>query len=158
MADMERWIKPGFAVIGLEGSTAEEPDVVKRLWAEANRRFGEVAHLAARTPEGALVGVWGAMSDASRAFRPWEEDFRVGLYLAGVECRADAQPPAGWTRWDVPGFEYVRVPADAPDVFRSTLAALAAQGLSLAGAVQDFTDPATGQGSMCFPIRRLEHE
>ena len=36
------------------------------------------------------------------------------------------------------------------------LAALAEQGLSLAGAVQDYTDPATGRGYMCFPIRKLD--
>jgi hypothetical protein len=37
-----------------------------------------------------------------------------------------------------------------------TLAELAAQGLTLAGAVHDFTDPVTGRNYLCFPIRRLE--
>lgn len=153
---MERWIKPAFAVIGIEGSTLQGADVVARLWEEANRRFPEVAPLAKTNPDGSLVGVWGAMTDPGRRFLPWEEGFTSGLYLAGVECREDAQPPQGWTRWDVPGFEYVRVPHDAPDTFSRTLAALAEQGLSLAGAVHDFTDPATGRGYMCFPIRKLD--
>jgi len=154
---MERWIKPAFAVIGLEGRCPAEDggNAVQRLWDEANRRFPEVAPLA-KTGESGLVGVWGAMTDESRTFRPWEDGFTRGLYLAGVECRDDAQPPQGWVRWDVPGFEYLRVLNDGPDVFQRTLAQMEAEGLTLAGAVQDFTDPATGRGYMCFPVRRLD--
>lgn len=152
---MERIIKPAFAVIGIEGSTEDGPGFISGLWDEANSRFGEVAHLAKTNPDGSLCGIWGAMTDMSRSFRPWEDDFSRGLYLAGVEVRDDAQPPRGWTRWDVPGFEYVRVENDAPDIFPRTLETLTREGLSLAGAVHDFTDPATGTGYMLFPIRRL---
>lgn len=155
---MERWIKPGFAVIGMEGSTEEGEGFVQRLWERANGRFSEVAALAKRNPDGSLVGVWGAMTDPSRGFVPWTEGFTRGLYLAGVEARCDALPPEGWTRWDIPGFEFLRVRNDGPDTFARTLAELAAQGLSLAGAVQDYTDPADGQGYMCFPVRRLTEE
>ena len=152
---MERIIKPAFAVIGIEGSTEDGPGFISGLWNEANSRFGEVAHLAKTNPDGTLCGIWGAMTDMSRSFQPWEDDFSRGLYLAGVEVRDGAQPPEGWTRWDVPGFEYIRVANDAPDVFPRTLEALAREGLSLAGAVHDFTDPATGTGYMLFPIRKL---
>ena len=152
---MERIIKPAFAVIGMEGSTEDGPGFISGLWNEANSRFGEVAHLAKTNPDGTLCGIWGAMTDMSRSFQPWEDDFSRGLYLAGVEVRDGAQPPEGWTRWDVPGFEYIRVANDAPDVFPRTLEALAREGLSLAGAVHDFTDPATGTGYMLFPIRKL---
>ena len=152
---MERIIKPAFAVIGIEGSTEDGPGFITGLWNEANSRFGEVAHLAKTNPDGTLCGIWGAMTDMSRSFQPWEDDFSRGLYLGGVEVRDDAQPPEGWTRWDVPGFEYVRVENDAPDIFPRTLEALAREGLSLAGAVHDFTDPATGTGYMLFPIRKL---
>lgn len=153
---MERWIKPGFTVIGLEGSTEDGEGFVARLWEEANRRFPEVAPLAKQDDTGSLAGIWGAMTDRSRAFQPWENGFTAGLYLAGVECRDDAAAPEGWTRWDVPGFEYVRVRSEGPETFSRTLAELPAQGLSLAGAVQDFTDPRDGQGYMCFPVRRLD--
>ena len=44
---------------------------------------------------------------------------------------------------------------DAPDVFPRTLSQLAAEGLTLAGAVHDFTDPAPGKAYMVFPIRKL---
>lgn len=47
---------------------------------------------------GNISGIWGAMSDFSRSFQPWE-DFSKGLYLAGVECNEDAEAPDGWTKW-----------------------------------------------------------
>ena len=152
---MEHIIKPAFAVIGMEGSTEDGPGFIQALWEKANSRFGEVTHLAKTNPDGSLCGVWGAMSDMSRSFRPWEEDFTHGLYLAGVEVVDNAQPPEGWVRWDIPGYEYIRVENNTPDIFPRTLQALAEQGLSLAGAVHDFTDPSTGKAYMLFPIRAL---
>lgn len=152
---MERIIKPAFAVIGMEGSTEDGPGFIQALWEKANSRFGEVTHLAKTNPDGSLCGVWGAMSDMSRSFRPWEEDFTHGLYLAGVEVVDNAQPPEGWVRWDIPGYEYIRVENNTPDIFPRTLQSLAEQGLSLAGAVHDFTDPSTGKAYMLFPIRAL---
>ena len=152
---MERMIKPAFAVIGMEGSTEDGPGFIPALWEKANSRFAEVANLAKTNPDGSLCGVWGAMSDMTRSFRPWEDGFTRGLYLAGMEVRDDAQPPEGWVRWDIPGFEYLRVETGDPDVFPRTLALIADEGLTLAGAVHDFTDPASGTSYMCFPVRKL---
>ena len=152
---MGRIIKPAFTVIGMEGSTADGHGFIPALWETANSRFGEVAALAKTREDGSLCGIWGAMSDMNRSFRPWEEGFTRGLYLAGVEVRDDAQPPQGWVRWDIPGFEYIRVENNAPDGFPRTLKMIAAEGLTLAGAVHDFTDPATGKSYMCFPVRKL---
>ena len=150
---MEHIIKPAFTVIGKEGSTRDGEGFIQRLWAEANGHFGEIAHLA-KMENGKLAGVWGAMSDFSRSFQPWEDGFTQGLYLAGVECRPDAQPPEGWVKWQVPGFEYVRIPL-GDNAFKEGLQAVANAGYTLVGAVQDFTDPQTGEAFMLFPIRRL---
>ena len=152
---MEHIIKPAFAVIGMEGSTEDGPGFIQALWEKANSRFGEVAHLAKTNPDGSLCGVWGAMSDFSRSFHPWEDDFTRGLYLASVEVVDNTQPPEGWVRWEIPGFEYIRVENNTPDIFPRTLQSLAEQGLSLVGAVHDFTDPSTGKAYMLFPIRAL---
>lgn len=95
------------------------------------------------------------MTDFSRSFLPWEEGFSQGLYLAGAECRDDAQAPDGWTKWVVPGFEYYRVECDREGVFSEMIAWLAAQDIPLAGAVHDFTCPKTGKNYMLFPIRKL---
>ena len=152
---LERIIKPAFVVIGREGSTEEGEGFFRRLWAEANARFEEIAPLAKRDEQGAFVGFWGAMTDFSRSFQPWEDDFSRGLYLAGAECTDDAVAPEGWTRWDVPGFEYLRAECETGNTFREVLEYLDCNGLPLVGAVHDFTDPATGKNYMYFPLRRL---
>lgn len=152
---IDRIIKDSFCVIGLLDSTDGGEGFVQRLWTEANTRFGEVSHLALRDAQGNVAGIWGAMSDMSGSFAPWEDGFSYGLYLAGVECSHDAQPPEGWTKWIVPGYEYLRVECDGSDVFSAMLAHLEENGIGLAGAVQDFTCPAEGKSYMLFPVRRL---
>ena len=151
---MERVMKPPFAVIGREGSTDEGEGFIQRLWAEANARYGEVQALAKTDDNGQPVGFWGAMSDMSRAFNPWE-DFSRGLYLAGVEARDDAEAPEGWVKWIVPGYEYLTVRCDAPDTFNQGINYIKEQRLALVGAIHDFTDPGTGENYMYFPIRKL---
>ncbi len=152
--NIERIIKPAFAVIGKEGSTADGPDFITHLWAEATAHFPEVQPLAKLDETGCPTGFFGAMSDMKRTFSPWEDGFTRGLYLAGVECQDDALPPPGWVRWDIPDYEYLRAES-GPDTFPALLAYIARQGISLAGAVHDFTDPKTGQSYMLFPIRKL---
>lgn len=153
---MKTVIKPSFSVIGKEGSTQEGKGFIQRLWEEANGHFQEVAGLAKRDEQGNLVGIWGAMSDEGRRFLPWGEGFSRGLYLAGVECTDDAQPPVGWTKWTVPGYEYRVRKNDGPQAFAQGLEELEREGLRLAGAVHDHTDPTTGQGYIYYPVRRLE--
>ena len=96
--------KESFTVIGKEGSTADGPGFIERLWQEAHAHFEEIAHLAKKDMDGNLAGIWGAMSDYSRSFMPWEH-FSKGLYLAGVECRDDAVAPEGWVKWVIRGYE-----------------------------------------------------
>lgn len=153
--DIERIVKPSFSVIGLAGSTEDGPGFIQRLWEEANARFPEAAPLAKTGPDGALSGIWGAMSDFSLSFLPWEDGFSRGLYLAGIEAREDAQPPEGWVKWTIPGFEYLKTEITGPDTFQRMIGWMEKEGISLAGAVHDYTDPATGRGYMLFPVRRL---
>ena len=154
--NMEKCMKEAFAVIGKEGSTEDGPGFVQSLWTDANTHFAEVAHLAKKDENGNLVGIWGAMTDFSRSFRPWEDGFSRGFYLAGVECVDDAQAPEGWVKWNVPGFEYLRVECDHDGVFPEMIDYLREKGISLAGAVHDFTCPQTGKNYMYFPIGRIK--
>ena len=154
--NMEKCMKEAFAVIGKEGSTNDGPGFVQSLWADANTHFAEVAQLAKKDENGNLVGIWGAMTDFSRSFLPWEDGFSRGLYLAGVECVDDAQAPEGWVKWNVPGFEYLRVECDHDGVFPEMIDYLRENGISLAGAVHDFTCPQTGKNYMYFPIGRIK--
>ena len=153
--NIEKCSKNSFVVIGKEGSTLDGPDFIQKLWADANARFPEVAPLAKRDEQGNLAGIWGAMSDFSRSFKPWEAGFSQGLYLAGVECADDAEPPAGWTKWTVPGYEYLRVEVESAGTFSEVLAYIAANGMTLAGAVHDFTCPSDGRNYMFFPIGNI---
>ena len=151
---IERVTKASFKVIGKEGSTREGEGFIGRLWQKANEFFGEIAHLAKVDENGVHIGVWGAMSDFSRSFQPWEENFSQGLYLAGAECYDGAQAPEGWTKWVIPGYEYLAASGEK-NLFAQMLAYLKQQKLSLVGAMHDFTNPKTGENYMYFPIRKL---
>ena len=151
---MFKVIKERFAVIGKEGSTSDGEGFIQKLWDDANGHFSEVAHLAKKDADGKLVGIWGAMSDVSRSFKPWEDGFSKGLYLAGVECVDHAEAPDGRTKWIIPGYEYIVV-ENHTGAFEETLGQMNEEGISLAGAVHDYTDPATGKGYLYFPIREV---
>ena len=151
---MVKLIKEKFVVIGKEGSTLDGEGVIQKLWDDANGHFHEVAHLAKRDDAGQLVGIWGAMSDLSRSFRPWEDGFSKGLYLAGIECVDTAEAPDGWTKWIIPGYEYLVV-ENRKGAFEETLEQMKEEGITLVGAIHDHTDPATGKGYLYFPIRTI---
>lgn len=151
---MVKVIKKAFVVIGKMGSTLDGDGFIQKLWDDANAHFSEVAHLAKRDAKGNIVGIWGAMSDISHSYKPWEDGFSKGLYLAGVECDDNAEVPDGWTKWTIPGFEYIVV-ENHNGAFEDTLRQMKEEGISLVGAVHDYTDPATGKGYMYFPIREV---
>ena len=151
---IERCEKETFVVIGKEGSTLDGAGFIQRLWDDANSHFEEVQHLAKKDENGKIGGIWGAMSDFSRSFQLWE-DFERGLYLAGVECYDDAEAPDGWTKWVIPGYEYLYAVCEEEDTFSKVIAYMEENDISLAGAVHDFTCPQTGENYMFFPIRKL---
>ena len=152
--NVEKVSKNSFTVIGKEGSTLDGEGFIQRLWQDANGHFEQIAGLAKRDEQGNLVGVWGAMSDLTRSFRPWD-DFSKGLYLAGAECRDDAAAPEGWVKWVIPAYESLVVEHEHNQTFAEMIKYMRGNNLSLAGAVNDFTDPKTGKNYMYFPIRKL---
>lgn len=149
-------IKESFVVIGKEGSTLDGQGFIQKLWSDANAHFDEVQTLVKKTASGNLVGIWGAMSDCTRSFKPWEDHFSKGLYLAGVECRDDAEAPEGWTKWTIPGYEYIRAEAESESTFTQVLNYMTANNIPLVGAVHDYTCPLTGKNYMFFPTRIIE--
>ena len=151
---MERCAKEAFVVIGKEGSTLDGDGFIQGLWADANSHFEEIRHLAKKDQDGNILGIWGAMSDFSRSFEPWES-FCKGLYLAGAECEDDAEAPAGWTRWTIPGYEYICAECETEDTFSRVIQYLEENAIPLAGAVHDFTCPQTGKNYMFFPVKKL---
>ena len=151
---IEKIKKPAFSVIGKEGSTMDGEGFIQNLWQDANSHFAEIAHLVKTDDAGAPVGVWGAMTDFSHSYKPWENGFSEGKYLAGAEVFIDACAPEGWTKWTIPGFVYLKA-ENEENLFSHMLSYLKENGLALAGAVHDFTDVRTGKNYMLFPIERI---
>ncbi|MFV0341335.1 MAG: GyrI-like domain-containing protein [Anaerocolumna sp.] len=152
---IERCLKETFVVIGKEGSTNDGEGFIKKLWENANSSFNEISHLAKRDANGNILGIWGTMSDSSHSFNPWQNDFSQGLYLAGVECNDNSEAPEGWTKWIIPGYEYLYAENEGNDTFSDVLRYMKENSISLSGAVHDFNCPETGKGYIFFPIRRL---
>lgn len=152
---INKGIKESFVVIGKEGSTNDGEGFIDKLWEDANSHFNEIEHLAIKDDKGKIAGIWGVMSDSSRSFLPWENGFTKGLYLAGVECHDQSEAPAGWTKWIIPGYEYIYVENDGNDTFQKVIRYLQEHKIALVGAVHDFNCPVTGKGYMFFPIRKL---
>lgn len=151
---MRKVTKETFVVIGKEGSTKDGTKFIQKLWNDANAHFDEVASLAKKDTNGNIVGIWGAMSDFSHSFKPWEDDFSQGLYLAGVECVDDAIAPKGWTKWIIPSYEYIVV-ENHEGAFVKTIQEIKENNMMLVGAVHDYTDPITQKNYMYFPIKEI---
>ncbi len=153
--NINKCIKESFVVIGKEGSTNTGNGFIQNLWEDANSHFHEVEQLAKKDDKGNIVGIWGAMSDMSRSFLPWEDGFTKGLYLAGVECLDTAEAPAGWTKWVIPGYEYIYAECKSGDTFSEVINYMNENEISLVGAVHDFTCTETGKNYLFFPIRTI---
>ncbi len=93
-------------------------------------------------------------SKAKDSFKPWENGFSKGLYLAGVECIDNAEAPDGWTKWIIPSYEYIVV-ENHKGAFEETIRKMNEHGISLVGAVHDYTEPTTGKDYLYFPIREV---
>lgn len=147
---------PKIAIIGREGFCTKEKNTVRDLWEQADLHFRDVADIGMKNADGSYVGFWGAMSDETMSFMPWTDDFSRGLYLAGIEVYEDTAVPAGWVKWVMPARKYLVTEVD-PDcyeeTFRNVIRHLIPElGMRLAGAVCDFTEPATGQNKLFFPV------
>ncbi len=101
------------------------------------------------------TGIWGAMSDYTRSFKPWTDNFSKGLYPAGVECDDNAEAPEGWTKWVVPGYEYIYTECEDDNTFVQVINYISKNDITLVGAVHDFTCSETGKNYIFFSIRSI---
>lgn len=154
---IQKCVKESFSVIGKEGSTEQGEGFVEALWNDANSHFSEIEALAKRGEHGAIGGTWGLMTDFSRTWKPWEDGYSKGLYLAGVEVVDDAQPPRHWVKWTIPGFAYIYIGVDRDyrEAFSCGLRYIEENGLALAGAVQEFNCLEEQKLYLFFPISKL---
>lgn len=155
---VQKCVKESFSVIGKEGSTNDGDGFIQKLWENANNHYNEISALVKTDDKGNPVGFWGAMSDFSRTFKPWENNLSKGIYLAGAEVQDDAEAPTGWVKWTIPSSEflYVKVENGAEETVPAMMKYLEENNLKLAGAINDFLCPEENmQLYMFFPIRRL---
>lgn len=153
--EVNKCIKETFSVIGKEGSTKDGDGFIQRLWDDANSHFDEVASLAKKDEEGKILGIWGAMSDFSRSYDPWEENFTRGLYLAGVEVEDESIPPKGWVKWTIPSYEHIFTVVENQSTFSEVLNYMQANNINLVGAVHEYNCPEDGHVYLFFPIKKL---
>ena len=146
---MERITLPAYSVIGREGCTDDGAGIIQTLWATANERFAEIATMASQP-----LTLWGAMGAPDGSLQPWQDGFTKGRYLAGIQVPGDAVPPADWTKWDFPAYEAIVLPM-TETAFGEGLKLLEREGLTLALAVQERTDPSKGETLLVFPIKLL---
>lgn len=152
---------PAFYAIGKmgQGGVEDKDAWIPPLWAAASGNFEEIAEHIKRAPNGLPSGIWAIMSDRSESFKPW--DAAGGKYLAGFEAIDDSPAPEGWTKWRVPGYEYVVVEtslADYGEAFTHAIATLLPEkGLTLAGAVHERYPSPDDPGivELYFPVRLL---
>lgn len=147
--------KESFVVIGKEGSTAAGNNFIQKLWEDAKSSFNEVKHLAKQNEAGEICSIWGAMSDMTRSFKPWEDNFTKGLYLAGVECADNAQAPSGWVKWVIPGYEYIYVEQNNNNTFSEVINYMDNNNIPLVGAVHEYIFPQMNKNYIFFPIKKL---
>ena len=154
MMRIEKITKPAFAVIGRLGTTEDGEGFIARLWQAANEHFPEIEPLVKRSENGMPAGFWGAMSDLSLSFQPWEDGFSKGRYLAGVEVAPDAVAPTGWEKWVSPAYEYLVAQQDGPDAFMRAIKYIAENDMELAGAAYDRVMPGT-DGFIFLPVKKI---
>jgi predicted transcriptional regulator YdeE len=155
--EIKKCVKETFNVIGKEGSTDDGTGFIQKLWENANSHYHEIETLVKKDEKGNPVGFWGAMSDFSRQFNPWE-NFSKGLYLAGAEVVDNAEAPERWIKWTIPSYEflYVKVENGYGNAFSFLINHLRENDIKLAGAVHDFTNPKeNGQQYIFAPIKKL---
>lgn len=147
---------PEIEIVGMQGLCTAEHSMVAELWQQANAHFDEIAPIAMREKDGAFVGFWGAMSDISMSFLPWEDGYTRGLYLAGAEVNHGSPAPEGWTKWTLPARTWLVTDVTAEQygsIFHEVLEqVIPGMGLKLSGAVCDYTEPRTGKNMLFFPV------
>ena len=102
--NIQKIVKPSFAVIGIEGSTDDGEGFIPMLWSDANAHFDEVSPVASRDENGALLGIWGLAVPADLILHE-----RNALALDGV-CK-DGLGLAGHGRLGECGLDGVKIVA-----------------------------------------------
>ena len=150
--------KGSFRVIGIEGSTKDGEGFIPKLYESLKSKSHEIAHLIKKNPDGSIEGTYGLMSDFSHSFKPWENNFSAGLYLAGYELKDDVKEiPEGWVVWTVKEQDYFLAKLEEGDEYKKVFWDFVFYRIPfelkhLDGAVFDFYSMKDKQQCLLFPI------
>lgn len=158
--DIELVEKPSFEVIGKvgEGNSQKNSEWILPLWKDFNKNINEIKEFVKVDEKENISGLWGIMNDINNNFAPWKEK---GKYMAGVEVKEGSNPPAGWTKWKVPGYKYLKVKCSLESyssVFSYVMNEYMLENkYSIIGNVQEYYIPGEKDGNfyLFFPIGSL---
>lgn len=147
-----------FCVIGLVGEASAGS---RTLWLQMNKRGKELMPMARRDDDGEIMGSWGLTTVDTLSFRLPTNDEPHLLYMAGLEVEDTAHPPKGFTKWIVPGSDYIY--AVVENKKRETINALLYYAeqhkLQITGYPQEFMPPnANGTMYLFVPVQKTEEE
>lgn len=135
-----------FCVIGL----VAEADKTNGIWTKMNKLGGELMPMARRDEDGDIMGAWGLTTEDTLSFKLSQKDNPRLLYMAGLEVEDTAHPPKGFTKWIVPGSDYIYgvVQNSKKETLNALLQYAEAHELEITGYPQEFMPPmANGQPS-----------
>lgn len=150
--------KGSFRVIGVEGSTQDGEGFIPKLYESLHQRSAEIEPLVKKNTDGSIDGTYGLMSDFSRSFRPWENDFSSGLYLAGYELKDEVKAiPEGWVVWTVKEQDYLLAKLEEGDEYPRVFSDFIHYYIPLElkrlnGAVFDYFSAKEKQQCLLFPV------
>ncbi|MCI1244767.1 MAG: DUF3795 domain-containing protein [Bacilli bacterium] len=156
--------KKAFAVIGKEGSTEDGEGFIPRLYEAAEKGFGAIKSFVRRGEDGLPEGMYGLMSDFSRSYKPWEDHFSKGLYLAGYETNGPVRNvPEGWAVWNVKEQDYIFVRLEKGDKYEKVFNDfidyyIPLEMKTLSGAVFDYSLANRGERCLLFPVKEAHYK
>src|SRR5574344_703251 len=111
--------KSAFQVIGKEGSTDEGEGFIKKLYLDLEKHFTDIEPFVKKV-KGKVEGQYGLMSDFAYKFKPWEENFTKGLYLAGpvLSSKGLDHDIKGFKVWSVKEQDYFEVELEKDDNYQ----------------------------------------
>ena len=99
-----------------------------------------------------VIGKEGSTLDGEGFIQKLWDD--ANSHFSEVAHLAKKDANGGWIKWTIPSYEYIVV-ENHKGMFEETIGQMNEDGISLVGAVHDYTDPVTGKGYLYFPIREV---
>lgn len=142
-----------FCVIGLVTETGNGSN---GLWTKMNQMGKQLMPLAKRDDDGDIMGAWGLTTEDDLSFRLSEKEEPRLLYMAGLEVKDTARAPKGFTKWVVPGSDYIYgvIENSRKETLNALLQYAEAKDIEITGYPQEFMPPnSNGTMYLFLPVK-----